>query len=289
MSDVQLEEKHILDLIRRNLDEAIENHSQRMAYMFSKLETKEPIVVGSVNFKEPQKYTQTYETAAWYTTYKIKEGDYSVHASTNYYNKSSLNTFYEAEGVVIEDYTQSLYGGVPIGKSVDKSDNPEIGKKRMLNNGIEDIHEKLIDGTLNITDTRIAILVQNISDRTYPVFVLNPNHPEMKQKIDEQKSKSEHYYSDIYSELSYLIKENSNEKVKKIFQRNEKIEGKSLYEIIKSEMTKPEIKERVEQEISKKIDANINEINEKIKNSPYMKYHKGEDVQQKSKVKNKPQ
>ena len=79
----------------------------------------------------PDKYDiQSYEVAAWSTTYQLQPGEYPVVAAqTPNTHRSGLVTFTATvPGTVVDSYTPSLLGGVPVGSQPQRTQHADVGR-----------------------------------------------------------------------------------------------------------------------------------------------------------------
>ena len=85
--------------------------------------------VGTVTIGENQHDTQNYEVAAWYTDYELTSGEYVVRATqTPNTHRSGVVTFTATvPGTVVDSYTPSLLGGVPVGSQPQRKQHPDVG------------------------------------------------------------------------------------------------------------------------------------------------------------------
>lgn len=87
--------------------------------------------VGTLTVAEAYEHTNTFEFAAWWQRVKVDAGKYPVLACS----EGARDMFYVGiPGVVVEDYFQGHFGGVPFG-SYDKTQNagkPARAKVRVL-------------------------------------------------------------------------------------------------------------------------------------------------------------
>jgi hypothetical protein len=86
--------------------------------------------VGTVTIGEDQHDTQNYEVAAWHTDYELTPGEYVVRASqTNHTHRPGLVTFWATvPGTVVDSYTPSLLGGVPVSGQPQGKNHRDVGR-----------------------------------------------------------------------------------------------------------------------------------------------------------------
>jgi hypothetical protein len=88
-------------------------------------------VVGTLTVSEAYEHTNTFEFAAWWQRVKVEAGEYEVLEC----NEGARGMFYVGiPGVVVEDYFQGHFGGVPFG-SYDTEQNagkPAEAKLRVV-------------------------------------------------------------------------------------------------------------------------------------------------------------
>lgn len=86
--------------------------------------------VGTVTIGEDQHDTQSYEVAAWHTHYQLTPGEYVVRAAQmDHTHKPGLVTFWATvPGTVVDSYTPSLLGGVPVGSEPQGENHRDVGR-----------------------------------------------------------------------------------------------------------------------------------------------------------------
>lgn len=67
--------------------------------------------------------TNYYETAAWYKTIRLDKGEHPISAEFRNENEIVDLVWFSIPGIVVEDYFQSLWCGVPIGGRYDLNKN----------------------------------------------------------------------------------------------------------------------------------------------------------------------
>jgi len=82
------------------------------------------IRVGTIVIDKPLKSTRTYEVAAWFTELELTPGEYPLYLSFSHIYRKPTLTSGDIPAVIVDENTQSLYGGVPVGKQ----DKGNIGK-----------------------------------------------------------------------------------------------------------------------------------------------------------------
>ncbi len=83
------------------------------------------IVIGFIDVPSPIVFRTSYETAAWHTDAVVPAGRYLLEESTE-----GHRTWFSARfpGVIVSEYMPALWGGVPIGRSAQGVDHPNVGK-----------------------------------------------------------------------------------------------------------------------------------------------------------------
>jgi hypothetical protein len=74
-----------------------------------------PSILGYVEVDVPLELHESHEVAAWRTTHRISPGRYPVKESRMHGTHGSRGMIVEFQSVISDNYTPSLYGGVPIG------------------------------------------------------------------------------------------------------------------------------------------------------------------------------
>lgn len=85
------------------------------------------VVVGFIDLPAPVVMRTNYETAAWHTDALVPAGRYLLEECVDNY---SGRKYWAADfpGVIVHEYMPALWGGVPVGKSPQGDQHPNVGK-----------------------------------------------------------------------------------------------------------------------------------------------------------------
>lgn len=88
------------------------------------------VVIGFIDLPRPVVMRTSYETAAWHTDALIPAGRYLLEECRDQYGKKYWAA--DFSGVIVYEYMPSLWGGVPIGKSPQGDQHPNVGRRHVV-------------------------------------------------------------------------------------------------------------------------------------------------------------
>lgn len=85
------------------------------------------IVIGFIDVPSPVVMRTSYETAAWHTDAIVPPGRYLIE---EVHDGRSMRPYFVARfpGVIVSEYMPALWGGVPITRSAQGVDHPNVGQ-----------------------------------------------------------------------------------------------------------------------------------------------------------------
>lgn len=140
--------------------------------------------VGTVTFDEPYEGNISYETAAWYTTYALQPGTYDVYGT---YERSHLRPDQmefrmftgEIPGIILDDHTPSMFGGVAYGSNQNKRNDEKINKSLPVTS------YDVKTGKMKF-DPEVSFITKEPVGKEFHKFVVDKDSVEWKQLMVER-------------------------------------------------------------------------------------------------------
>lgn len=137
--------------------------------------------VGTVKVKEPYKKSLSHEVAAWHTEVEFPAGEHDVYL--NIVNGKGYLYTKNIDGVITENYTPSLFGGIVTG---DRDGSEDVGKT--YSSGLSMYSGMLNNKEHNIEFTMNEIASQWISPGYNGEWQIDKSHSEFKRYDTDKKA-----------------------------------------------------------------------------------------------------
>jgi hypothetical protein len=239
--------------VNENIEKSINSAAKMLAYKTINKMNIEEEFFGNITLKKDYEYEVSQEVAAWRTAYDIKAGEYKARFNIR---EGKINVYFDSIGVLKDNYTPSLFGGVAYGES--KID-PNIGKEKEIMQGVYS-PDKF---DINIESEKVLMEIkQDKYSGSYYSYSLNFENQEVKNIIEKEKLKmltsSSSYIED---NLVYSMKNNVDHRMfhKEEFKGTEfeDIHPTKIYNKI---INQPENKEKFRKEYERLVELNIKDI-----------------------------